>query len=63
MAAEMQSPGCAPRASRDCCGGRSHSFNTALDGPAQMFARRFCVSPWLAQDLAWLCFGEGGGHD
>jgi len=58
MAAQMQNPGLAPRASRDCCGGRSHPLFTALECRAQMFASRFCLSPWMAHDLARLCFGE-----
>ncbi len=58
MAAHMQNPGLAPRASRDCFGGPSHLFPTASDWRAQMLAYRFCLSPWMAQDVARLCFGE-----
>ncbi len=46
-------------ASRDCCGWLSHSFLTAPAMQAQMRATRFSLSPWMAQDLARLCFGRG----
>lgn len=46
-------------ASRDCCGGRSHSLSTASDMQAQIFASRFRLSRWMARDLAEHCFGSG----
>ena len=59
MAAHMQNPGLAPRASRDLlCLGWSHLSLTALDWREQMLASRFCLSPWMARDMARLCFGE-----
>ena len=59
MAPEMQNPGWQAGASRDCFGGPSHLFLTASDRRAQIFASRFCLSPWMARDMARLCFGEG----
>lgn len=59
MAAHMQNPGVQAGASRDCFGGPSHHFPTASDWRAQMLASRFCLSPWMARDMARLCFGEG----
>lgn len=43
---------------------REHSgnytqFTTVADRQAQVLASRFYLSPWLARDLARLCFGEG----
>jgi hypothetical protein len=59
MAPHMQNPGLAPRASRDCFGRPSHRCLTAPDWRAQMLAARFHLSPWMARDMARLCFGEG----
>ena len=59
MSLQMQNPGLAPRASRDCFGRPSHRFLTASDWRAQMLAARFHLSPWMARDMARLCFGEG----
>lgn len=60
MAAHMQNAGGQPGVSRDLlCVGWSHFPLTALDWRAQMLASRFCLSPWMARDLARLCFGEG----
>ena len=50
--------GIAP-ASRNQLGGWLHSPSTASDWRAQMLAARFCLSPWMARDMARLCFGEG----
>lgn len=58
MDPHMQNPGLAPRASRDCFGRPTLRFLTPSDWRAQMLARRFRLSPWMAQDLARLCFGE-----
>ena len=58
MVAHMQNPGLAPRASRDCFGRPSHRLPTASDWRVQMLASRFCLSPWMARDVARLCFGE-----
>lgn len=57
MADQMQNPGLAPRASRDCFAGPSHHSLTGAGWQAQMLASRFCLSRWMAQDLAQLCFG------
>ena len=60
MAAQMPNPGAVNAgASRNQLGGWLHSFSTAPERRAQMLASRFCLSPWMAQDMAWLCFGEG----
>lgn len=63
-APEMRNPGLAPRATRDLllCGW-SLSPSTASGWQAQMLASRFRLSPWLAQDYAQLCFGEGDSND
>lgn len=60
MIREMQNPGGQAGASRNQLGGWLHSFPTVTDARAQMLTSRFCLSPWLAQDLAFLCFGEAG---
>ena len=58
MSADMQNPGGQAGASRNQHGGWLHSSHTASERQAQMLASRFCLSPWMAQDLARLCFGE-----
>lgn len=56
---EMRNPGLAPRASRDLLSlGWSHPSLTASDLRAQTLVARYCLSPWMAQDIALLCFGE-----
>jgi hypothetical protein len=55
---EMQNPGLAPRASRNQLVGCLRSPLTASESRAQIFASRFCLSPSMARDMAWLCFGE-----
>lgn len=62
MSLLMQNPGCRAGALRDQLGGCSRSFPTASDWQAQTLGERFCLSPWLARDVAWLCFGESW-HD
>jgi hypothetical protein len=59
MAAHMQNPGWQAGASRNQLGGWLHLSLTASDRRAQMLASRFCLSPWVARDVARLCFGEG----
>lgn len=59
MAAYMQNPGWQAGASRNQLGGWLHSPSTVSDWRAQMLAARFCLSPWMALDMARLCFGEG----
>lgn len=64
MAAKMQNPDWQAGASRDLlCVGWSHSPFTASEWRAQMLASRFCLSPWMARDMARLCFGEGRCND
>ena len=43
----------------DLFGDASHSPLTPSALRSQLFTARYAVSPWLAQDLASLCFGEG----
>jgi hypothetical protein len=56
--AYMQNPGWQAGASRDLLGGASHRFFTAAERQAQLLGSRFCLSPWMARDMARLCFGE-----
>ena len=58
MAPHMQNPGLVPRAWRNQLGGWLQPSLTAPDWRAQMLASRFCLSPWMARDMARLCFGE-----
>jgi hypothetical protein len=37
-----------------------HHSLTASESRAQTLACQFCLSPWLAQDVAQLCYGEVG---
>lgn len=63
MAAQMQNAGVEPGVSRNQLGGWLHSPSTAPDVRAQMLASRFFLSPWMARDLARLCYGEGRFND
>lgn len=57
---EMRNAGVAPGVPCDLlCAGWSQQTFTASDLRAQMLAARFCLSPWMARDMAWLCYGEG----
>ena len=57
---QMRNPGLQPRASRDLlCPGGSPFPPTASHWRAQFLASRFNLSPWIAEDVAELCFGEG----
>jgi hypothetical protein len=58
-----QNPGLAPRASRNQLVGWLHLSPTASEQQAQTLACRFCLSPWMARDMARLCFGEGCRND
>lgn len=58
MAAHMQNPGVQAGASRNQLVGWLHFSPTASERRVQMLASRFCLSPWMARDLARLCFGE-----
>ena len=58
MSPEMQNPGWRAGASRNQLGGWLLPSLTVTDRRAQMLASRFCLSPWMARDLARLCFGE-----
>lgn len=59
MTAQMQNPGGQAGASRNQLGGWLRPLSTASDWRAQMLVARFCLSPWVAEDMARLCFGEG----
>ena len=60
---QMQNPGLAPRALRDLlCLGWSHRPLTVGAMQAQLLVDSFGFSPWLAQDMAILCYGEAR-HD
>ncbi len=63
MAAHIRNAGGQPGVSRNQLGGWLHSPSTASDWRAQMLAARFRLSPWLALDMARLCFGEDQGND
>jgi hypothetical protein len=59
MTAQMQNPGDGVAgASRNQLGGCLHSSLTGSGWQAQMLASRFCLAPWMARDMAHLCFGE-----
>ena len=61
--AQMQNPGLEPRASRNQLLGCLHDPSTKSESQAQIVALRFRLSPWLARDVARLCFGEGRRND
>lgn len=46
------------RAGCTLLGGELHSTPTPIGLRSQLFAARYRLNPWLAQDLAQLCFGE-----
>ena len=59
MAPHMQNPGVQAGASRNQLGGCLHLLSIASERRAQLLGSRFCLSPWMARDMARLCFGEG----
>jgi hypothetical protein len=59
MSAQMRNAGVQPGVSRNQLGGWLPYPSTASDWQAQTLASRFCLSPWMARDLAALCYGEG----
>ena len=63
MAAHIRNAGGQPGVSRNQLGGWLHHSLTASDCRAQMLAARFRLSPWMARDMARLCFGEGRFND
>jgi hypothetical protein len=59
MSLYMQNPGDGlAGASRNQLGRWLHCSSTARDWQAQILTSRFCLSPWMAHDVARLCFGE-----
>jgi len=62
MIIRTQNPGWQAGGSLNQYYGLVSSTFTASDLQAQTLAFRFCLSPWMARDLARLCFGEGS-HD
>lgn len=62
--ADMQSPGAVNAGvSRNQLGRWLPHSSTASESQAQIVAIRFRLSPWLACDVARLCFGEGRRYD
>ena len=59
---QTRGAGIAP-ASRNQLGGWLQLPSIASHLRAQTLAARFCLSPWMARDLARLCFGEGRCND
>jgi len=55
----VRNAGGQPGVSGELLGGWSHPLFTASDWQAQTLACRFCLSPWMARDMALLCFGGG----
>ena len=58
MSQTCKTPAGKAGASRDCCGGPSHYLSIPSTLQAQTLASRFRLSPWMAQDVARLCFGS-----
>ena len=56
---DMQNPGRQPRASRDHFAGGSHLLTTSWHWREQALVSRFGLSPSMAREVSWLCFGEG----
>jgi hypothetical protein len=63
MAAHMRNAGEQPGVSRNQIYDWLHFQSTASDWQAQALSSRFCLSPWMARDIARLCFGKGGCND
>ena len=59
----MRNAGVQPGVSRNQLRGWLHPSSTASDWQAQTLSSRFCLSPWMARDMARLCFGEGRCND
>lgn len=60
----MQNPGAwNAGALRNQLGGWLQQSPTASESQAQILAISFRLSPWLARDVARLCFGEGRRND
>mgnify|MGYP003630977564 CR=1 FL=1 len=58
MSLNKQNPGGQAGASRNQLDGWLHPSIIASDRQAQMPASIFSLSPWMARDMARLCFGE-----
>lgn len=58
MTLTKQNPSWRAGASRNQLVGWLHHFPTASESQAQMLAGRFRLSPWLAGDIARLCYGK-----
>lgn len=63
MTSQMENAGRQPGVLCNQLGGWLHSRSTASDWQAQTLSSRFCLSPWMARDMARLCFGEGHSND
>lgn len=58
MVIQTQNPGWQAGGSLDQHCGLVFPIFTVSKQQAQMLGSRFCLSPWMARDLARLCFGE-----
>jgi len=58
MSLSVQTPGLKAGGSQEDIGIQKYQSITAAEMQTQMFAVRFCLSPWVARDLSRLCFGE-----
>lgn len=58
MSKTTKSPGMQAGASSTIFDASSLCFSTASALQRQILIARFCLSPWLAQDVSRLCFGE-----
>lgn len=57
MIDKNENPGWQAGAYSDLLGGWSRSSITAIERQTQSLSRRFALSPWLASQIAMLCFG------
>jgi hypothetical protein len=63
MTSQMENAGRQPGVLCNQLGGWLHFPSTASDWQAQTLSSFFCLSPWMARDMARLCFGEGHCND
>ncbi|MFM5892982.1 MAG: hypothetical protein ACKOQM_00900 [Novosphingobium sp.] len=61
--AQMENAGVQPGVLCNQLGGWLHSDSTASDKQAQTLACRFCLSLWMARDMALLCLGVDQCND
>lgn len=63
MTSQMENAGRQPGVLCNQLGGWLRSPSTASDWQAQTLSSRFRLSPWMARDMARLCFGEDRCND